>query len=54
MVLGDNSIVLIEVKKVNFVKIGVKDGSKFVYSGFVGNLGGLDIEGNLLKVVVDK
>ncbi|EIJ70264.1 hypothetical protein E5Q53_02875 [Haemophilus parahaemolyticus] len=54
VVLGDNSTVPTEVKKVNSAKIGAKDGSKLVYSGFAGNLGGSDTEGNPSKAAVDK
>ena len=54
VVLGDSSTVPTEVKAVNSAKIGTTDGSKLVYSGFAGNLGGLDTEGNPLKADADK
>ena len=54
VVLGDNSTVPTEVKAVNSAKIGAKDGSKLVYSGFAGKLGGSDTEGNPSKAAVDK
>ncbi|STO65013.1 adhesin [Haemophilus parahaemolyticus] len=54
VVLGDSSTVPTEVKKVNSAKIGAKDGSKLVYSGFAGNLGGSDTEGNPSKAAADK
>ena len=54
VVLGDNSTVPTDVKKVNSAKIGAKDGSKLVYSGFAGNLGGSDTEGNPSKAATDK
>ena len=54
VVLGDNSTVPTEVKAVNSAKIGAKDGSKLVYSGFAGNLGVSDTEGNPSKAAADK
>ena len=54
VVLGDNSTVPTEVKAVNSAKIGAKDGSKLVYSGFAGKLGGRDTDGNPLKADTDK
>ena len=54
VVLGDNSTVPTEVKAVNSAKIGTTDGKKLVYSGFAGNLGGSDTEGNPSKAAADK
>ena len=54
VVLGDNSTVPTEVKAVNSAKIGAKDGSKLVYSGFAGNLGVSDTEGNPSQAAADK
>ena len=54
VVLGDNSTVPTEVKAVNSAKIGTENGKKLVYSGFAGNLGGSDTEGNPSKAAADK
>ena len=45
VVLGDNSTVPTEVKTVNSAKIGTENGKKLVYSGFAGNLGGKETNG---------
>ena len=54
VVLGDSSTVPTEVKMVNSAKIGAENGKKLVYSGFAGNLGGSDIEGNPSKAAAEK
>ena len=54
VVLGDNSTVPTEVKKVNSAKIGTENGKKLVYSGFAGNLDGTDTDGNPSKAAADK
>ena len=54
VVLGDNSTVPTEVKAVNSAKIGTENGKKLVYSGFAGNLGGAETNGEPQKADADK
>ena len=54
VVLGDNSTVPTEVKAVNSAKIGTENGKKLVYSGFAGNLGGAETNGEPQKAAADK
>ena len=54
VVLGDNSTVPTEVKKVNSAKIGTENGKKLVYSGFAGNLGGAETNGEPQKADAGK
>ena len=53
VVLGDSSMPT-EVKAVNSAKIGTENGKKLVYSGFAGNLGGTEINGEPQKAAADK
>ena len=54
VVLGDNSTVPTDVKAVNSAKIGKENGKKLVYSGFAGNLGGAETNGEPQKAAADK
>ena len=54
VVLGDNSTVPTEVKAVNSAKIGTENGKKLVYSGFAGNLGRAETNGEPQKADADK
>ena len=54
VVLGDSSTMPTEVKAVNSAKIGTENGKKLVYSGFAGNLGGAETNGEPQKADADK
>ena len=54
VVLGDSSTVPTDVKAVNSAKIGKENGKKLVYSGFAGNLGGAETNGEPQKAAADK